>query len=82
MRSVHQNAELAGRAGFKLLGTHTLPREAWNEGYYDILAPRAKALLDHDSSSVREFAVEKIREIEAFEKAEDSHGYVFLLKPS
>ena len=79
MRSVQQNEQLAARAGFKLLGTHTLPREAWVEGYYDILAPRAKALLNHTTHSVKEFAAETIREIEVFEQADGSYGYVFFL---
>lgn len=79
MRSVQQNEELVEQAGFKLLGTHTLPRETWVEGYYDILGPRAKALLDHAAPSVREFAAETIKEIEAFEQSEGSYGYVFFL---
>ena len=79
MRSVQQNAGLVTRAGFKLLGTHTLPRDTWVEGYYDILEPRAKALLDHTAPSVREFAAETIREIEIFERSEGSYGYVFFL---
>ena len=79
MRSVQQNAEVVTHAGFKLLSTHTLPRETWVEGYYDILAPRAEALLDHAARSVREFAAETIREIEVFEQSEDSYGYVFFL---
>jgi len=79
MRSVQENAELVTRAGFKLLATHTLPRESWVEGYYDVLASRAKALLDHAAPSVREFAVETIKEIEVFEQSKDSYGYVFFL---
>lgn len=79
MRSVQQNEELVTRAGFKLLGTHTLPRDSWVEGYYDVLAPRAKALLGHPVPSVREFAADTIREIEAFEQSKDSYGYVFFI---
>lgn len=79
MRSVQENAALVARTGFKLLGTHTLPRETWVDGYYDTLAPRAKALLDHAAPSVREFAAETIREITVFEQSEDSYGYVFFL---
>jgi len=79
MRSVQENAELVTRTGFKLLGTHTLPRETWVEGYYGVLAPRAKALLDHTAPSVREFAAETIKEIEVFEQSENSYGYVFFL---
>ena len=79
MRSVQQNAELATQAGFTLLGTHTLPRETWVDGYYDILAPRARGLLDHPSAAVRQFAAETIAEISAFEQSEGSYGYVFFL---
>jgi serine/threonine-protein kinase HipA len=50
---------------------------AWVEGYYDVLGPRARALLEHPSAPVREFAAETVREIEIFQRAEDSYGYVF-----
>jgi len=79
MRSVQQNAALVAHAGFKLLDTHTLPRETWGEGDYDILGPRATALLDHAAPSVREVAAEMIREITVFEQSEASYGYVFFL---
>ena len=77
MYSVHHNIGVAESAGYKVLHTHTLPREAWVEGYYDILEPRAKALLDHSDTSVREFAVETVKEIEIFACSEGSYGYVF-----
>ncbi|MBI1898271.1 MAG: class I SAM-dependent methyltransferase [Acidobacteria bacterium] len=77
MQSVDGNIELAKTAGYRLLGTHILPRAAWVEGYYDVLAPRAKALLAHPELPVREYAAETIREIEVFEHSEDSYGYVF-----
>lgn len=77
MQSVQHNIAVAKSAGYKLLTTYTLPREAWVDGYYDILAPRANALLDHPASSVRYFAAETIREIEVFHCSEDSYGYVF-----
>jgi hypothetical protein len=77
MQSVEQNASVAQSAGYKLLATHTLPRESWITGYYDILGPRAKALLNHPQTSVRELAAETVREIEVFERSEDSYGYVF-----
>ena len=47
------------------------------EGYYDVLEPRAKALVDHPDASVRDFAVETIKEIEIFRRSEESYGYVF-----
>ncbi|MGH9660336.1 MAG: class I SAM-dependent methyltransferase [Bryobacteraceae bacterium] len=77
MQSVERNIAVAEGAGYKLLATRTLPREAWVDGYYDILAPRAKALLAHPDSSVRDFAAETVGEIEVFDLAEDSYGYVF-----
>lgn len=77
MRSVQQNIAVAKAAGYKLLTTYTLPRNSWVEGYYDLLTPRAKDLLDHRDATVREFAIETVREIEVFELSEDSYGYVF-----
>ncbi len=77
MRSLKHNMEGAERAGYSLLTTYTLPRQAWVDGYYDILAPRAKALLDHSAPSVRDFAAETVREIEVFRCSEESYGYVF-----
>jgi cyclopropane fatty-acyl-phospholipid synthase-like methyltransferase len=77
MQSVQTNVMVAKKAGYQVLTTHTLPRQAWVDGYYDILAPRARTLLEHPDSSVRDFAAETVREIEVFECAEDSYGYVF-----
>jgi len=77
MQSIQQNIAVAENAGYKVLTTYTLPKEAWVEGYYDILEPRAKALVDHPDPSVRDFAIETVKEIEIFECSEDSYGYVF-----
>jgi SAM-dependent methyltransferase len=77
MRSVRDNVAAAEDAGYQVLATHTLPRHSWVDGYYDVLAQRAKDLLDHADSSVREFAADTIREIEVFDRSEDSYGYVF-----
>src|SRR5262249_40896614 len=77
MRSVQDNITVAGSAGYKVLTTYPLPRGAWVDGYYDILAPRAKPLLDHPDPAVRAFAAETAQEIEAFQCSEDSYGYVF-----
>lgn len=77
MRSVDENRSIAQDAGYKILSTHTLPKEAWVEGYYDILEPRAQALLNHPDESVRAFASETIEEIRIFDCSEDSYGYVF-----
>jgi trans-aconitate methyltransferase len=77
MQSIPQNMAIAEKAGYKVLATHTLPNEAWVEGYYDVLEPRAKALVEHPDSSVRDFAVETLKEIEIFNYSEGSYGYVF-----
>ncbi|UCG14972.1 MAG: methyltransferase domain-containing protein [Deltaproteobacteria bacterium] len=77
MRSVNENRSVAQDAGYNVLTTHTLPRETWVEGYYDILEPRAKALLDHLDKVVRDFAAETLEEIRIFGCSEDSYGYVF-----
>lgn len=77
MQSIQENLAAAENAGYRVLTTYTLPNEAWVEGYYDILEPRAKALADHPDSSVRDFALETVREIEIFKASEDSYGYVF-----
>ena len=79
MRSVQENITVVRDAGYTLLSTHTLPRDAWVDGYYDILLPRAKDLLDHPDSSVRDFAADTVREIEVFALSEGSYGYVFYL---
>jgi SAM-dependent methyltransferase len=77
MQPVTQNIAAAENAGYKVLDTYTLPKEAWVEGYYDILEPRAKALVNHSDPSVRDFARETVQEIEIFRTSEDSYGYVF-----
>ncbi len=77
MQSIQQNLAAAENAGYRVLTTYTLPNEAWVEGYYDLLEPRAKALIDHPDSSVRDFAAETVEEIEIFKSSEDSYGYVF-----
>jgi trans-aconitate methyltransferase len=77
MQSLQENIAVAENAGYKVLTTCTIPREAWVEGYYDILEPRAQALISHPDPSVRDFAAETLKEIEIFECSEDSYGYVF-----
>ena len=77
MQSLQHNLAVAARAGYRVLTTHTLPQEAWVKGYYDVLEPRAKALVDHPDASVRAFAVETIKEIDIFHASETSYGYVF-----
>jgi SAM-dependent methyltransferase len=79
MKSIQENMTIAENFGYKILTTYTIPKDAWVEGYYDILAPRAKALVNHPDLSVRGFAAEIIEEIDIFKCSEDSFGYVFYL---
>lgn len=79
MQSVQQNIRLAENLGYKMLATYTLPSEAWVDGSYDILGPRARSLASHPDAFVRDSAAETVREIEIFESSEDSYGYVFYL---
>lgn len=77
MRTTREVVELAERRGLTLLATHTLPRSAWLDGYYDILEPRATALADHPDHAVRTASRELLREIAIFDESADSYGYVF-----
>ena len=77
MQSVEQNIQTAEDAGYELFNTYTLPKETWVKDYYDILEPRAKSLLSHSDVAVRDFAIETLKEIETFQIAEESYGYVF-----
>lgn len=79
MRLTTENAGIAEDAGYEVLATQTVSREAWTDGYYDLLKPRARALADHADESVRQFARETLTEIDVFEAAHGSYGYVFYL---
>ncbi len=79
MQSVTQNLAIAEDAGYKIFNTYTLPEAAWVKDYYDILEPRAKSLVNHSDVSVRDFAVETLKEIETFKIAENSYGYIFFV---
>ncbi len=77
MQSIGRNIEVAQASGYEVLETSVLPAEAWVDGYYEILEPRARALADHPDEDVRAFALETVREIEIFRRSEGSYGYVF-----
>jgi SAM-dependent methyltransferase len=79
MESVEHNIATAEKAGYKIFNIYALPKEAWVKDYYDILEPRAKSLVRHSDIAVRDFAVEALREIGTFKKAQDSYGYVFFI---
>ncbi len=77
LRSIPENVAAAQAVGYTVLSTYTLPKQTWVDGYYDVLGPRAEALVEHPNAAVREFAAETLREIEVFRLSEDSYGYVF-----
>jgi len=79
MQSIEDNLAVAQNAGYRVMTTYLLPRDAWMKGYYDLLEPRAEALIDHSDSSVRKFAAATIKEIAVFKSSEDSYGYVFYI---
>src|SRR5262249_47292519 len=79
MKSVPENIAIAEQAGYKIFDMYTLPRKAWTQDYYDVLEPRAESLANHSDSSVRDFALETVHEIETFKCSEGSYGYVFYL---
>ena len=77
MKTVPAIHRLVETAGYRTLITHTLPATAWVEGYYDLLGPRAHTLLSHEDPAAREAASDIVKEIQIFEQAEGSYGYVF-----
>ena len=79
MHAVQHNLAVAEKAGYKVLTTYTLPRQAWQVGYYDLLASRAKSLLTHSDAAVRDLAAETLREIDIFGLSDDSYAYVFFV---
>jgi hypothetical protein len=55
-----------------------LPRQQFQIVYdVDVLEPRAQALVGDPDSSVSDLAIETLQEIEIFNIAEASYGYVF-----
>jgi hypothetical protein len=52
MQSIQHNFAVAKHAGYGVLTTYTLPKDAWVKGYYGLLEPCAKALIDHPDPSV------------------------------
>ena len=77
MRSVSENVAEVARAGYQLLDTHTLPDQAWIDGYYDVLQARAVSLANHPDASVQKLASEMLAEIAIFGQSAGSYGYVF-----
>jgi SAM-dependent methyltransferase len=77
MKHADDNISVAKSAGYTVLGTHTLPREAWVDRYYEVLEPRARNLADHPDAAVRDFALETLKEIDVFKASNDSYGYFF-----
>jgi len=79
MQTNAENIAAAESAGYTLLDAYTLPEQAWVDGYYDALEPRAKALAEHDNEDVRNFAAETLDEIDIFRRSDGSYGYVLYI---
>ena len=77
MQSIDENVATVQQAGYTVLATHTLPPHAWVDGYYDVLGPRARQMLDHPDAAVRALAAHTLQEIEVFQQSDASYGYVF-----
>lgn len=77
MKAHEENIQIAKASGYRVLDTVLLPPKTWVEGYYDVLEPRARSLLDHPDSGVRKCAQEMLKEIEVFQISEGCYGYVF-----
>jgi hypothetical protein len=77
MQAIDENIATVQQAGYTVLATHTLPAPAWVDGYYDVLGPRARQMLEHPDAVVRALAADTLQEIEIFQQADDSYGYVF-----
>ncbi|MEM8678396.1 MAG: class I SAM-dependent methyltransferase [Planctomycetota bacterium] len=79
MKSTDQVGAICERVGLTQLGTHSLPTQAWREGFYDELQPRAEALVNHADAATRELAQDMLKEIEIFSQHNNSYGYVFFV---
>jgi SAM-dependent methyltransferase len=79
MASAGENVRVAETSGFRCLSTHTLPKNAWIDGYYEVLEVRASKLVEDRDPAVRALANETLQEISLFRTAGDSYGYVFYI---
>ena len=79
MKQHEDNIQIAEKSGYRVLDTVVLPQSSWVEGYYDLLEPRAKTLMNHEDPGVREFSREILEEIEIFKISKGSYGYVFYI---
>jgi len=77
MRDIAGNIEHCERAGYRVLTTHELPAECWGAGFYDVLGPRARELAQDADPVLSAYAASMLEEIDVFERAEGSFGYVF-----
>ncbi|ACM20409.1 helix-turn-helix transcriptional regulator, MerR family, and SAM-dependent methyltransferase [Geotalea daltonii FRC-32] len=81
MRDVSGNLELAARCGYRIIGHFSLPREAWEEHYYQPLEKRLASFLaaHKDDAAAAEVANQFNTEISLYRQYPDSYGYVFYL---
>jgi hypothetical protein len=74
MQSVPHNIAVVERAGYQLLTTFTLPRQAWVDGYYDFLRHARKHCWITKTPQIEFLPSQTVREIEFFQCAEGSYG--------
>lgn len=58
-----------------VIAVHDLERSA--RYYRDVLGFDVKEIGDHPDPSVRDFAMDTVKEVEVFNRSEESYGYVF-----
>ncbi len=81
MGTVEQNVARAERAGYSVLGTIDVPRDAWWDEYYTPMLVRLAALREPARSDPALAAAvsEAEREIALHRRCGESYGYVFFL---
>jgi serine/threonine-protein kinase HipA len=72
-----ENSKIAQAAGFKVLGVHRLPAQAWWTYYYDPLKKRIETLRPSADLVMQDVIAETEFEIAFFEKYSDIYGYAF-----
>jgi len=78
---IEGNLKTLREAGYEPLGHFPLPEKSWYEDYYDIIRPKAEAMMEEysgDDDATKTLQAE-LDEITLFEKYSDFYGYVFYI---
>ncbi|WP_299436544.1 methyltransferase domain-containing protein [uncultured Rhodospira sp.] len=79
MRTVEEKCIQAAAEGYEVLGTHTLPKQAWWDEYYAPLEARSAALRDGAGPALTQVLDGNDHEIDIWRRFGDSFGYVFFV---